>query len=75
MRVKDHWIRQLRGRDTNMIKVLWNLKTCDSVWELEDKTRESYPYLFHNELFFKDEILLLLKESLRPMFYFNIGFK
>jgi len=46
VRIKDHEIRQLYGRDINVVKVLWDSRTSDLIWEFKCKMSETYPYLF-----------------------------
>ncbi|XP_068483226.1 uncharacterized protein [Phaseolus vulgaris] len=51
VRIEDHQSKQLRGKTINMVKVVWDDKSGDSTWELEETIRETYPYLFSNCVF------------------------
>ena len=42
----DQKVKQLRGKVINMVKVLWNERTGDSTWELEETIRKTHPHLF-----------------------------
>jgi hypothetical protein len=46
VRIEDRRIKQLRGKQIFLVKVLWDQVTGDSTWELEDNMRLQYPYLF-----------------------------
>jgi len=43
-----------------MIKVLWDVITSDSTWELEETVRETYPHLFSCKSIFENEIFFLV---------------
>jgi len=55
VRIEDRQIKQLRGKTTSMVKVLWDARSGDSTWELEETIRESYPHLFAGKSIFEDE--------------------
>ena len=42
----DKRIKQLRGKQIPLVKILWNEVRGDVTWELEEKIRRAYPYLF-----------------------------
>ncbi|XP_068487173.1 uncharacterized protein [Phaseolus vulgaris] len=44
-RIEDQQSKQLRGKTINMVKVVWDDRSGDSTWELEETIRETYPYL------------------------------
>ncbi|RDY09554.1 hypothetical protein CR513_06058, partial [Mucuna pruriens] len=47
VRVEDRMVKQLRGKEIPLVKVIWGGATPKSAtWELEEKMRESYPDLF-----------------------------
>ncbi|XP_058726384.1 uncharacterized protein LOC131597726 [Vicia villosa] len=47
MRIEDHKMKQVRGKDISLVKVVWGGASEESMmWELESKMRESYPTLF-----------------------------
>jgi len=47
VRIGDRRIKQLRGKDIPLVKVLWSQQDeSDATWELESNMREMYPYLF-----------------------------
>ena len=41
--------RQRRGRSISLVQVIWDKRTGDSTWELEEDVKKSYPYLFSGE--------------------------
>ncbi|RDY10248.1 hypothetical protein CR513_05265, partial [Mucuna pruriens] len=48
VRVEDRMVKQLRGKEIPLVKVIWGGATPESAtWELEEKMRESY----HPDLF------------------------
>ena len=52
MRIEDRRVKQLRGKDINLVKVIWSDVTGDVTWELESKIREQYPHLFPSKQIF-----------------------
>ncbi|XP_068504157.1 uncharacterized protein [Phaseolus vulgaris] len=46
IRILDSQVKQLRGKSTPMVKVLWDLISRDSTWKIEEEIRASYPNLF-----------------------------
>nr|KYP35374.1 hypothetical protein KK1_043592 [Cajanus cajan] len=42
----DRRIKQLRDKQISLVKVILNEDTRDATWELEEKIRKNYPYLF-----------------------------
>ncbi|XP_019423020.1 PREDICTED: uncharacterized protein LOC109332491 [Lupinus angustifolius] len=47
VRIADRKVKQLRGREISLVKVLWNKNPEDDVtWELESKMKKSYANLF-----------------------------
>jgi len=52
IKILDSQRKQLRGKDIPMVKVLWNLTSGDSTWEIEDDIQASYLNLFLGKLNF-----------------------
>ena len=46
IRIVDVQLKQLRRKTISMVKVLWDTRTGDSTWELEEQMRRAYPHLF-----------------------------
>jgi len=47
--IMDRQVRKLRSKDITSVKVKWKGHSCEeAIWELDDKLREEYPYLFDN---------------------------
>ena len=47
VRIADHEIKTLRGKEIALVKVVWLGAAGESMtWELESKMRDSYPELF-----------------------------
>ena len=46
IRIEDQRVKQLRGKDISLVKVVWSDVEGDVTWELESKVREQYPHLF-----------------------------
>ena len=44
--IEDRQVKERKGRATSLVKVIWNRRTGDSTWELEEDMRISYPHLF-----------------------------
>jgi len=45
-RVLDMQTKKLRGKEICTVKILWNEKTQEMTWELEEDMKKEYPYLF-----------------------------
>jgi len=46
VQIMDKKVKELRGRQIPLVKVMWNEANGDITWELEEKITKSYPYLF-----------------------------
>ena len=46
IQILDKKVKELRGRQIPLVKVIWNETTGDTTWELEEKIRGIYPHLF-----------------------------
>ena len=55
IRTLDSQVKQLRGRSIPMVKVLWDLISGDSTWEIKEEIRASYLNLFLGKFIFEDE--------------------
>jgi len=52
IKILDSQMKQLRGKDILMVKVMCDLTSGDSTWEIEEDIRASYPNLFLGKLNF-----------------------
>ncbi|XP_052723707.1 uncharacterized protein LOC128193676 [Vigna angularis] len=46
VRVEDSRTKLYKGKDVCLVKVVWDAKTGESTWEVEDAMRDLYPHLF-----------------------------
>ena len=46
VQIMDKKVKELRGRQIPLIKVIWNQANRDIKWELEEKIKDIYPQLF-----------------------------
>jgi len=53
IKIIDSQKKQLRGKDILMVKVLWDLTSGDSTWEIKEDIRTAYPNLFLGKLNFR----------------------
>ncbi|XP_052724038.1 uncharacterized protein LOC128193889 [Vigna angularis] len=44
--IEDTKTKELRGKTINLVRVVWDRRTCDSTWELEEEMKQLYPQLF-----------------------------
>ena len=52
VRIEDHRIKQLRGKEIPLVKVIWRgVSGEDATWELENQMRVDYPTLFDDGKF------------------------
>ena len=52
LRIEGREVKQLRGKDISLIKVLWGRSSGESLtWEHGDHMKESYPTLFSSSNF------------------------
>ena len=52
VRILDSQVKQLRGKEIRIVKVLWDEATQEMTWEMEDVMRRSYPHLFTGKFSF-----------------------
>ena len=53
VRILDSQVKQLRGKEIQTVKVLWDEATQEMTWEMEDLMRKSYPHLFAVKFYFR----------------------
>ena len=53
VRILDSQVKQLRGKEIQTVKVLWDEATQEMTWEMEDLMRKSYPLLFVGKSYFR----------------------
>jgi len=46
IQIMDKKVKELRGRQIPLLKVMWNEDNGDITWKLEEKITNLYPYLF-----------------------------
>ncbi|KAK2416602.1 hypothetical protein QL285_038986 [Trifolium repens] len=46
VKIMDHRIKELRGKQIPLVRVVWDDNTGDSTWEREEDMRQQYPHLF-----------------------------
>ena len=44
--LEDSRVEEGRGKPVHLVKVIWDRRTGDSTWELEEDMRKSHPHLF-----------------------------
>jgi len=44
--LEDSKVEECRGKIVSLVKVIWDWRTGDSTWELEEDVRKSHPHLF-----------------------------
>ena len=44
--LEESRVKERRGKPVNLVKVIWDRRTGDSTWELEEDMRKSHPHLF-----------------------------
>ena len=44
--LEESRVEQCRGNPVSLVKVIWDRRTSDSTWELEEDMRKSHPHLF-----------------------------
>ena len=44
--LEDSNVEERRGKTVSLVKVIWDRRTSDSTWELEEDMRKSHPHLF-----------------------------
>jgi len=67
----DVQMRQLRGKSTRLVQVIWDKRIGDSTRELEGDVRKSYPHLFSGKSQFSGRKFLLLGRMQHPSFSRN----
>ena len=44
--LEDSKVEERRGKAVRLVKVIWDQRTSDSTWELEEDMIRSHPHLF-----------------------------
>ena len=44
--LEDSKVEEHQGKAVNLVKVIWDRRTNDSTWELEEDMSKSHPHLF-----------------------------
>jgi len=44
--LEENKVEERRGKAVSLVKVIWDRRTGDSTWELEEDMRKSHPRLF-----------------------------
>jgi len=44
--LEESKVEERRGKTVSLVKVIWDRRTGDSTWELEEDMRKSHPHLF-----------------------------
>jgi len=55
IRILYSQVNKLHGNNINMVKILWDLILDYSIWEIEEKIKESHTSPFLGKTIFKDE--------------------
>jgi len=55
VRILDSQVKRLRGKEIKTVKVLWDETTQEMTWEMEDRMKQSYPYLFPGKFYFRGQ--------------------
>ena len=56
----DFQTRQLKGKSISLVQVIWDKRTSDSTWKLEEDMRKSYPHMFTGKSQFLGRKFLML---------------
>jgi len=61
--LEERKVEERRGKAVSLVKVIWDRRTGDSTWELEEDMRKSHPHLFTWWVFiFEDENFCCCRE-------------
>jgi len=52
VRILNSQVKQLREKEIETVKVIWDEATQEMTWEMEDLMRKSYPHLFAGKFSF-----------------------
>ena len=76
VRILDSQVKQLRGKEIRIVKVLQDETTQEMTWEMEDLMRKSYPHLFTSKFSFlrtknfKGDHLQLFKKDIIKIYLY-----
>jgi hypothetical protein len=69
VRIEDHEVKRLRGKEIVLVKVIWVGPIGESAtWESESRVKDSYPELFPSGKFSRAKILLEGESCNSPIF-------
>lgn len=46
IKVVDHKVKLLQGKEVPLVRIMWDEATCDLTWEREAEMQQKYPHLF-----------------------------
>jgi len=46
MALEDRKVEEHQGKPVSLVKIIWDRRTGDSTWELEEDIRKSHPHPF-----------------------------
>ena len=59
--LEDSKVEERRGKHVSLVKVIWDRRTDDSTWELEEDMRKSHPHLLAGKFSFSRSKIFLLR--------------
>jgi len=65
--LEDSKVEERLGKAVSLVKVIWDRRTGDSTWELEEDMRKSHRHLFTWCIFIFEVENFLIGENVRPI--------
>jgi len=62
-------VEECRGKSVSLVKVIWDRRTGDSTWELEEEMRKSHLHLFFGKSQFSRSKIFFVGENVRPTLF------
>jgi len=62
--LEDHRIEEHKGKPISLVKFIWDRRTCDSTWKLEEDVRKLYLHMFSGKSQFSWSKIFIVGEML-----------
>jgi len=64
--LEDSKVEERRGKTVSLVKVIWDWRTGDSTWELEEDMRKSHSHMFVWRVFILEVENFVVGENVMP---------
>ena len=70
--LEESRVEERRGKPVSLVKVIWDRRTSDSTWELEEDMRKSSTSVCLVRVYFRGRKFFLVGENARPTYILTL---